>query len=48
MTEQTLDAWGVPFHRLEDPADLSAIESAWKRAHTEERPVAVLIDATFS
>jgi sulfopyruvate decarboxylase TPP-binding subunit len=48
MTEQTLDAWGVPFHRLEDATDLSAIGAAWERAHSEERPVAVLIDATFS
>jgi sulfopyruvate decarboxylase TPP-binding subunit len=47
MTESTLEAWGVPFVHLRDPADLSPLREGWARAHEEERPVAVLVDASF-
>jgi sulfopyruvate decarboxylase TPP-binding subunit len=48
MTEATLQAWGIPFLTLGDAADLSPIRAGWGRAHAEERPVAVLVDAHFS
>jgi len=43
LTEPTLQAWGVPFQRLERAADLPRLRAAF--AHSEERqsPVAVLL-----
>lgn len=48
MTEQTLTAWGIPFFQMRDPGDLSPIRQAWSQAQWEERPVAVLIDTSFT
>jgi sulfopyruvate decarboxylase TPP-binding subunit len=48
MTESTLKAWGVPFVYLRDPTDLSPIREGWTRARKEERPVAVLLDTSFT
>ncbi|MGD8362576.1 MAG: thiamine pyrophosphate-binding protein, partial [Gemmatimonadota bacterium] len=48
MTESTLRAWGIPFLFLRDPADLDTVRDAWKRAHEEERPVALLLDTSFT
>jgi sulfopyruvate decarboxylase subunit alpha len=48
MTESTLRAWGVPFLFLRDPTDLDTVREAWKRAHEEERPVALLLDTSFT
>jgi len=48
MTEATLRAWGIPFQYLRDPSDLTPIEEAFTQARKEERPVAVLIDASFA
>ncbi len=47
-TEPLLDALGVPFFRLESPADLPNIRLAFERAHAEELPVAVLVGAHTS
>jgi sulfopyruvate decarboxylase subunit alpha len=48
MTESTLDAWGIPYLFLRDPADLSPIREGWERAQAEGRPVAVLLDTVFT
>jgi len=48
MTEATLRAWGIPFQYLRDPSDLTPIEEAFTQARKDERPVAVLIDASFA
>lgn len=48
MTEPTLRAWGIPFLHLRDSADLTPIRSGWARAQAEERPVAVLLDTSFT
>ncbi len=47
MTESTLKAWGIPFRYLRDPSDLGPVREGWAMARSEERPVAVLIDAAF-
>jgi sulfopyruvate decarboxylase TPP-binding subunit len=47
MTEATLQAWGIPFVTLSDPTELSPVEAAMSAARTGERPVAVLLDASF-
>ena len=48
MTEKTLRAWGIPFHFLQDPADLTPISEAWEQAQNEGRPVAVLVDTPLT
>lgn len=48
MTESTLDAWGIPFLPLRDSSDLTPVETGFARAYEEQRPVAVLLDATFT
>ena len=48
MTESTLDAWGIPFVLLRDSSDLTPVETGFARAHEEQRPVAVLLDANFT
>lgn len=48
MTESTLRAWGIPFTYLKDPTDLDPLNESWTRAQSEERPVALLIDVSFS
>ena len=48
MTEKTLRAWGIPYLFLSSPQDLSPIRRGWEMAHAEERPVAVLIDTSFT
>jgi hypothetical protein len=48
MTHSTLLAWGIPYLVLEDASDLSPVRQGWERAHSEERPVAVLIDTSFT
>lgn len=42
-TEPTLEAWGVPFARLETAGDAARVEEAFERAVAEHRPVALLI-----
>ncbi len=48
MTEKTLRAWGIPYHFLRDPADLTPVSEAWKQAQSEGRPVAVLVDTPLT
>lgn len=48
MTYGTLDAWGIPHVTLNDPEDLGPLRQGWESAVSQERPVAVLIDASFS
>ncbi|ALJ21200.1 thiamine pyrophosphate-binding protein [Microbacterium sp. No. 7] len=45
LTEPTLELWGVPHHRLEQPGDLVHIGAAVARAHEERGPVALLVGA---
>ncbi len=47
MTESTLGAWGIPYHRVSDPADLSPVAEAVAGAREHERPMAVLLDTSF-
>ena len=48
MTENTLRAWGIPFHFIRDPADLTPVSEAWEQAQEEGRPVAVLVDTPLT
>jgi sulfopyruvate decarboxylase TPP-binding subunit len=48
MTEPTLEAWGIPFLHLRDAGDLTPVREGWAQANREERPVAVLVDTSFS
>jgi sulfopyruvate decarboxylase TPP-binding subunit len=48
MTEPTLEAWGIPFVHLRDAGDLTPVREAWAQANREERPVAVLVDTSFT
>ena len=45
MVEPTLDAWGVPYYLLDDPADVSCIAQAYRRCQEERGPVAVIVGA---
>jgi sulfopyruvate decarboxylase TPP-binding subunit len=48
MTHATLRAWGIPFFTLRDPLELEPIRKGWSQAQDEKRPVAVLLDTSFS
>jgi sulfopyruvate decarboxylase subunit alpha len=43
MTEPTLKAWGLPCTFLHDDEDVPVIGSAYRKATSESRPVAVLV-----
>ena len=45
LTEPTLELWGVPYHRLEQPDDIAQIGPAVERAFAERCPVALLVGA---
>jgi sulfopyruvate decarboxylase TPP-binding subunit len=45
LLEPTLDTWGIPYYRLERPADLGLIGTAIRRAHRDRGPVAMLVGA---
>jgi hypothetical protein len=45
LLEPTLETWGVPFHRLEQPDDLDLVEVACREARERGGPVAVLVGA---
>lgn len=47
-TEPLLDALEIPYFRLESPADVGVIRTAFERAHAEETPVVVLVGAHTS
>jgi sulfopyruvate decarboxylase TPP-binding subunit len=46
--EPLLRAWGVPHFLLERDEDVGVIEQAYRLAHTERRPVAVLIGSEYT
>jgi sulfopyruvate decarboxylase TPP-binding subunit len=43
--EPTLDTWGVPFFRLESPADLGNVRKAWDAAWDQRGPAAAIVGA---
>ena len=45
MVEPTLDVWGVPHYRLEGPEDIGNVERAYRRAHREMGPAALIVGA---
>ncbi len=48
VTEPTLEAWGIPFNHYESDDHRARIHDAWLLAHTEERPVVLLVTHTFT
>lgn len=48
MTHATLRAWGIPYLTVEDAQNLGPLREGWALAQEEERPVAVLLDTSFS
>ena len=46
--EPTLETWGVPFVRLEGPADLPKLRTAWETAWTSKGPSAAIVGAPTS
>lgn len=48
LLEPTLDTWGVPHYRLENPQDLANLRLAFDRAHAERGPAAAIIGAPTS
>ncbi|HEV7664019.1 MAG TPA: hypothetical protein VGQ62_10830 [Chloroflexota bacterium] len=45
LIEPTLDTWGVPYFALESPADLGAIERAYRRSLVDLGPTVILVGA---
>lgn len=45
LTEPTLELWGVPYYRLERPADVDRIKQAVHEATRDRGPVALLVGA---
>ncbi len=43
LTVPTLNAWQVPHYVYDDDDDADVVGTAWERARSEERPVAVLL-----
>ncbi|MGH9845499.1 MAG: thiamine pyrophosphate-binding protein [Blastocatellia bacterium] len=48
MLEPTLEAWDVPYYRLEGPEDLDNFERAYRQCQEQGGPVAVLVGAPTS
>lgn len=48
MVEPTLETWGVPYERLDAPEHLGRLAEAYRRAHEERGPVAVLVGGPTS
>jgi len=46
--EPLLRAWGIPYFLLERDEDVGVIAQAYRLAHTERRPVAVLIGSEYA
>jgi sulfopyruvate decarboxylase TPP-binding subunit len=46
LLEPTLEAWGVPYYRLDQPGDLRQIPVAYERSLEERGPVALLVGAS--
>jgi sulfopyruvate decarboxylase TPP-binding subunit len=45
LLEPTLETWKIPYHRVDDPADLTAIPQAMDEAWRDRKPVALLVGA---
>jgi sulfopyruvate decarboxylase subunit alpha len=43
LTEPTLRAWGLPYRLYSSDRDVPLVAEAWRQAHREERPVALLL-----
>lgn len=48
MLEPTLEAWGVPYYRLEGPEDVGNFERAYHQCQEQGGPVALLVGAPTS
>lgn len=48
MLEPTLEAWGVPYYRLEGPEELSNFGSAYHQCQEQGGPVALLVGSPTS
>jgi len=48
MLEPTLEAWGVPYYRLESPEDLDNFGRAYRQCQEQGGPVAALVGAPTS
>ncbi|MGH9752962.1 MAG: thiamine pyrophosphate-binding protein [Blastocatellia bacterium] len=48
MLEPTLEAWSVPYYRLEGPEDLDSFERAYRQCQEQGGPVALLVGAPTS
>ena len=48
LLEPLLNTLGVPYHRLETPADLTAMDIAFTQAEKRNGPVALLVGAPMS
>src|ERR1700722_13500846 len=46
LLEPTLESWGVPYYRLDQPGDLRQIPVAYERSLEERGPVALLVGAS--
>ena len=45
MLEPTLDSWGVPYWRIENPGDIGVLKIAYERAWADKGPAVVIIGA---
>ena len=43
ITEPTLRDWAIPYEYYESDDDVLKVREAWRRAHAENRPVALLV-----
>lgn len=48
MLEPTLEAWGVPYHRLEGPEDVPRFGSAYRQCQEQRGPAALIVGAPTS
>lgn len=48
LTEPTLRVWGVPYRLYSSDRDAPLVAEAWRQAHREERPVALLLTHALS
>jgi len=45
MLEPTLDAWGIPYWRVEGPSDIGAFKAAYERSRADLGPAVIIIGA---
>lgn len=48
VTEPTLRAWQIPYHAYSGDAKPESLIDAWREAHRESRPVAVLLTQSLT